>query len=201
MSPLPRTFFDREPVTVAKELLGKVLVHESIEGRAAGWIVETEAYLHKVDPASHSYRRRTPRVEAMFGPPGHAYVYAIHSRWCFNIVTQPPDVASAVLIRALEPMEGLELMKKRRRKDSMLEFCRGPAKLCEALGIDRTFNGHDLVRSSILYVTNERSNPIPRLQIVCTPRIGVTSAHDLELRYFVDGSRFVSANRKRPSCE
>lgn len=201
MSPLPRAFFNRDPVRVAIGLLGSILVHESREGYTSGRIVETEAYLHEVDPASHSYRRRTPRVEAMFGPPGHAYVYAIHSRWCFNIVTQPPDVASAVLIRALEPMEGIGLMKKRRRKDSLLELCRGPAKLCESLGIDRSFNGHDLASSKTLYVMKDRSKPIPRRQIVCTPRIGVTSAHDLELRYFIEGSRFVSANRKRPAVE
>lgn len=201
MSSLPRDFFDRDPARVARDLLGTMLVHDSEEGRVAGWIVETEAYLHRIDPASHSYRRRTPRVEAMFGPPGHAYVYAIHSRWCFNIVTQPPDVASAVLIRAIEPFEGIELMKKRRGKDSLLELCRGPAKLCEALGIDRSFNGYDLTTGKTLFVTKDRSKPIPRRQIVCTPRIGVTSAHELELRYFVEGSRFVSANRKRPSGE
>jgi len=199
MTPLPRAFFDRDPTRVAKDLLGTMLIHDSEEGRLAGWIVETEAYLHQVDPASHSYRRRTPRVEVMFGPPGYAYVYAIHSRWCFNIVTQPPDVASAVLIRALEPAEGISQMKDRREKDSVLELCRGPAKLCEALGIDRSFNGYDLTTGETLFVSKDNSKAIPKRQIVCSPRIGVTSAHELELRYFVEGSRFVSANRKRPS--
>ena len=196
---LSRDFYDRDPSQVARELLGKVLVRESNEGRLAGQIVETEAYLHAIDPAAHSYRKRTPRVESMFGPPGHAYVYAIHSRWCFNIVTEPAGVASAVLIRAIEPMEGLDLMRVRRGKDSSIELCRGPAKLCEAFGIDRTWDGWDLTQSDKLYVTAVGGRTIGDDQIVCSTRIGVTSGHDMLLRYFIDGSRYVSASRKRPT--
>ena len=196
--PLPREFYNRDPTEVAEELLGKVLVRTSSEGRVAGLIVETEAYLHAIDPAAHSYRKRTPRVESMFGPPGHAYVYAIHSRWCFNIVTEPSDIASAVLIRALEPIEGLDIMRKRRGKDSTLELCRGPAKLCEAFAIDRSLDGWDLTKGNGLYVTDRGGTRITSDQIVRSTRIGVTSGHELPLRYFVDGSRYVSASRKRP---
>lgn len=196
MNVLPRDFYDRDPIEVARDLLGCVLVHRSKEGLTSGWIVETEAYLHRTDPASHSYRKRTKRIESMFGSPGHAYVYAIHSRWCFNIVTEPEEIASAVLVRAIQPRRGLELMRRRRGRDALLDLCRGPARLCEAFGIDRQMDGFDLCRGRTLGVTQDDGLPMREGDIVRSTRIGVTSGHDLPLRFFVNDSRFVSAHRR-----
>ena len=114
MTPLPRDFYDRPSALVARNLLGKLLVCETTAGKCGGRIVEVEAYQGSRDPASHSYRGKSQRNASMFGPPGHAYVYAIHSRWCLNAVTEPEGIATAVHIRAIEPLLGLELMSRRR---------------------------------------------------------------------------------------
>jgi DNA-3-methyladenine glycosylase len=178
------------------------LVRETAEGMTAGRIVETEAYLAVNDPASHAFRGQTKRNASMFGPPGHAYVYAIHSRWCLNIVTQPEGVPSAVLIRALQPLDGLDLMRVRRtaRARSLVgdahvrpvpdrDLARGPARLCEALGIDRRLDGWDLLLGRELWVEGMDSSPG---EIVATARVGVTAGHELPLRFHEAGNRFVS---------
>jgi DNA-3-methyladenine glycosylase len=215
--PLRRGFCLRDAVTVARDLLGMRLIRTAPEGRTAGRIVEVEAYLGLTDPASHSYRGQTPRNAVMFGPPGHAYVYAIHSRWCVNVVTQPAGVPSAVLLRAIEPVEGIELMRARRlarrRHDrtrgkrtardagatSMSDageriadrdLARGPATLCTALAIDRVLNGWDLTRGETLWIAPAAR--AEQFEIVVTPRIGVTSAHGSMLRFFVAGNPCVS---------
>jgi DNA-3-methyladenine glycosylase len=143
-TPLPRTFYDRSPELVAPELVGMWLLRETSAGRCGGRIVEVEAYLSRRDPVCHAARGQTPRNAAMFGPPGHAYVYMIHSRWCLNAVTEPAGVPSAILIRAIEPLLGLELMRQRRQVEAVRDLARGPARLCEALAIDKTYNGWDL---------------------------------------------------------
>lgn len=199
---LQREFYDRPVIEVARELLNKRLLCETPEGVTGGLIVETEAYLATGDPACHAFRGMTRRNASMFGPPGHAYVYAIHSRWCLNIVTEPEGVPSAVLIRAIQPEIGLDLMRVRRtaRARSLVgeahvrpiperDLARGPGRLCEALGIDRALDGWDLVMGHKLWVEDA---PPPSGEIVTTTRIGVTAGHELPLRYFVADNRFVS---------
>jgi DNA-3-methyladenine glycosylase len=172
--------------------LGRRLVRTSAEGVTAGRIVEVEAYLPRDDPANHAHRGQTRRNAPMFGPPGHAYVYAIHARFCLNAVTEPAGVPSAVLIRAVEPLEGLELMQHRRGTSDPLNLARGPARLCEAFAIDRTLDGWDLTLGEQLWLTADPDRVRKSIQIATAPRVGVTAAEDLELRFFFTGSPFVS---------
>ena len=193
---LPVSFYTRDAREVARQLLGKWLVRRSRHGMCVVKIVETEAYLAEGDPACHAARGKTPRNEAMFGPPGRSYVYAIHSRWCFNIVCQAEGEPAAVLIRAAEPVSGDAVMERLRGGCRRLDWLRGPSRLCEALAIDKRLNHWPLYRPQRLYVV---ASPDPGLdveEIGVSPRIGVTSAHDLRLRYFVDGSPYVSGPRK-----
>jgi DNA-3-methyladenine glycosylase len=184
---LPRSFYDRRTVTVARELLGKVLVH----GSTAGLIVETEAYLGGDDLASHSARGITDRTRVIFGPPGHAYVYFIYGMYdCLNLVAESDGRAGCVLVRALEPLAGIELMRERRPAVRRLEdLASGPGKLTLALGISRAHNGIDVTRGAL--VVREPAEP-RRLQISVTPRIGIRECADWPLRFLVRGNRFVS---------
>jgi DNA-3-methyladenine glycosylase len=180
-SVLARAFFARDVDTVARELLGGLL----LVGGVGGKIVETESYDHE-DPASHAYLgRRTARNAAMFGPPGHAYVYRSYGiHWCLNFVCLP---GSAVLIRALEPTHRLDVMQKRRATDRVANLCSGPGKLCEALGITGELNGGSLFRPP--FTLHARSETVP----VCTgPRIGITKAIAVARRFGHAGSPFLS---------
>ena len=191
-APLPRGFYDRDVVEVARALLGKLLVRVMPDGPTVGRIVEVEAYLAQDDPASHAHRGQTRRNAAMFGPPGHAYVYTIHTRWCFNAVTEPSGVPSAVLIRAVEPLEGLPLMRDRRGVDKLRDLARGPGRLCEAFAIDRDHDGCDLTCARDLWIAaGAESSPTPD-RIETAARVGVSSARDLPLRFFIADSPFVS---------
>src|SRR5205823_2621431 len=152
-TPLPVEFYAREPIAVARELLGKLLMRQTSAGACGGRIVEVEAYLASRDPACHASRGMTRRNASMFGPPGRAYVYMIHSRWCLNAVTEPEGVPSAILVRAIEPLAGLDLMHQRRRTDIVRDLTRGPARLCEALAIDRTYDGWDLTSGRELWIS------------------------------------------------
>ena len=192
MSPLPRSFYDRDVVVVARELLGTVLVRRSRLGLTSGFIVETESYLAMGDSACHASRGRTWSNRAMFGPPGRAYVYPIHSRYCLNAVTQAAGTPSAVLIRAVEPLEGIELMRVRRRRHESRELTRGPGRLCEAFDIDRRLDHWDLTVPRRLWICTSDSQPPTAVEVQTSTRIGVTSAHDLPLRFFIPGNRFVS---------
>jgi len=194
--PLPRSFYDRHAEQVARELLGKRLVRARGKTVVAGRIVEVEAYLARDDSACHAYRGRTRRNACMFGPPGHAYVYAIHSRFCLNTVTEPEGIPSAVLIRAIEPLEGLGLMKRRRGTNDLGNLTRGPARLCEALAIDRKLDGWDLTCGRQLWVTGDQGPAPAAGRIVATSRIGISSGNDLLLRFFIADSPFVSGPRK-----
>lgn len=184
---LPQAFFERETSIVARDLVGTWL-YSQIDGQLSGGvIVETEAYLPENDSACHAARGLTPGNAAMFQRPGLAYVYPIHSRCCFNVVTEAEGIGAAVLIRAIEPRLGLSLMQLRRserRAKPVLarELCSGPAKLCEALGIGRNFNQHDLTGGRRLWLGEPRTGEKPA-EIRVTPRIGVTSAEDLALRF------------------
>lgn len=192
--PLSRGFFDRPVADVARGLLGKRLVRLVDGAPLAGRIVETEAYLAKGDTASHSHRGPNRRNAAMFGPPGHAYVYVIHARHCLNVVTEAPGVASAVLIRAVEPLLGQAVMARNRGTDVLRDLARGPARLCEAFDVDRAWNGWDLTRGESLWIDDD--NAPSAVPSAVSMRIGVTSAHDLPLRFFIPGSPFVSGPRR-----
>jgi DNA-3-methyladenine glycosylase len=184
-----RAFYERGVVEVARDLVGCVLRH----GETAGAIVETEAY-HESEPACHAYVGLTPRTRILFGPPARAYVYrsyGIHA--LFNAVCEDEGVGAAVLIRALEPLEGLELMRERRGLERPEALCSGPGKLTQALGIELADNDSDLLAGPITIESG------PPREIVAGPRIGITKAAELPWRFCAAGSRFVSAPRPRMS--
>jgi len=176
--PLPRSFFLQPTLRVARALLGKILVHDTPDGRASGRIVEVEAYRGPADRAAHSRGgHRSPRNEAMWGLGGHAYVYFVYGmHFCMNVVTQPPGRPEAVLIRALEPLDGIELMRRRRGVGDdapAWRLCRGPGALCRALGITRAQNAADLTQGAFVILD---APPVPAAQVIRTPRIGVDYA-------------------------
>jgi DNA-3-methyladenine glycosylase len=193
---LPQSFYNRDVTRVARELLGKILVRRTRDGLCTGRIVETEAYLAAEDSASHSFRGPTKKNATMFGPPGLAYVYPIHSRYCMNAVTEERGRASAVLIRAVEPIAGIEIMQRRRGTDKLLDLCRGPARLCEAFAVDRCLDGWNMTRSTRLWIANDDFSSTRDIRITTSARIGVTSAQESPLRYFIDGSPFVSGLKR-----
>ncbi len=184
---LARSFYARDPVKVARELLGSVLVHAD----CAGVIVETEAYLGSGDRAAHSHRGLTPRTQVIFGPPGHAYVYFIYGMYeCLNLVTEPDGRAGCVLIRALEPVAGIERMKERRpRAKSVEDLASGPGKLTLAMGITRAHNGRDVTRGDLVV---RRPEAPRKFRIRTTPRIGIRHGAELPLRFLIEGNGFVS---------
>lgn len=186
-STLPREFYARPTEEVARDLLGKVLVHKE----TAGIIVETEAYLGGDDLASHSASGITPRTKVIFGPPGHAYVYFIYGMHeCLNIVAEPAGKPGCVLIRALEPVSGLESMRARRpHARKIRDLASGPAKLTRAMGITRALNGHDVTKGEL--VVREPTQEL-RFEVDVTPRIGITKCRDLPLRFLISGNKFVS---------
>jgi DNA-3-methyladenine glycosylase len=180
---LGKSFFDRSVHAVAPELVGATLLVDGVGGR----IVEVEAYDHE-DPAAHGYRGRTARNESMFGPAGHAYVYRSYGiHWCLNFVCEEEGAASAVLIRGLEPTEGLDVMGARRGTDSARLLCSGPGRLCEALGLSRTHDGLPLDRPPFELRARERD-----VEVAVGPRVGITKAADRPWRYAEVGSRFLS---------
>jgi DNA-3-methyladenine glycosylase len=190
---LARAFYERPTIAVARDLLGQVLVSETPEGRTAGRIVETEAYLGADDPASHAARLRTGRVEAMWGEPGIGYVYrsyGIHAM--LNVVTEPLGATGAVLIRALEPLTAVELMRARRGLDDDRLLCSGPGKLCQALGIGLDLHGIDLVTSDRLWISRGES---PH-EISTSGRIGISRGQAHPWRFWVTGNPHVSAHRR-----
>jgi DNA-3-methyladenine glycosylase len=178
---LPRSFYDRDTTQVARDLLGKYLVHVAGGVKRVGRIVETEAYLGPHDLAAHSSRGLTNRTRVMFGPPGHAYVYLVYGmHWCMNVVTEKEGQAAAVLLRAVEPVKNLEGRTQ------------GPALLCRAMGVDRRLNGHDLLSGDFYIAEPQEATPI---RIEKRPRIGVDYAGHWArrlLRFYVRGSPFIS---------
>jgi DNA-3-methyladenine glycosylase len=174
MAVLTRNFYLRDTVKVARALLGTKLVHLANGSELSGMIVETEAYCGQKDSACHAHRGKTPRNAVMFGQPGHAYIYFTYGlHYMLNLVTEEKDQPCAVLIRGVVPLAGIEEMETRRRKKGA-ELTNGPAKLCQALGIDKFLNGWDLTLGSKLWV--EEYKTIPAKLIVATPRIGIDYA-------------------------
>lgn len=190
LPPLSSAFYRCDTVSAARALLGQILCRETAEGLTAGKIVETEAYLSG-DPACHAFRGKTDRNAPMFGPPGRAYIYFIYgSHFCFNVVTAPAGTGEAVLVRALEPLYGLELMGRRRgRGKEPLHLAGGPGKLCRALDIDGSFNDHDL-RLSPLWIA--AGSDIEDGAVVSGPRIGISRAAEKRLRFYIKDSKYVS---------
>ncbi len=200
--PLRRAFYERNTFTVARELLGKILVHETKKGVTSGRIVETEAYIGPQDMASHAYKSlRTKRTEAQYGPKGHAYIYFIYGMYyCLNVTSgEIPSKPEAILIRAVEPIEGIEVMLKNRKLtiDRIRNLTSGPGKLCNALEITTTLNGHDLVKPP-LYIRD--CEPVSQDRIQEARRIGVEYAgkwKNMPWRYFIRDSDFVSVKSAR----
>jgi DNA-3-methyladenine glycosylase len=176
---LPRRFYARPVLVVARDLLGHLLVHDTAQGRTAGRIVETEAYRGADDPASHAYRL-TPRSRMMAGPPGYAYVYFTYgNHFCLNVVAERRGKAAAVLLRGLEPVEGMELMAARRGTSGLRLLASGPGRLTRAMGIDRRHNGWNLTRPP-LFIADGRPG---RRRIATGPRIGIRRATDRPWRF------------------
>jgi DNA-3-methyladenine glycosylase len=191
---VPAGFYDRETELVARDMLGTVLECESEDGIASGIIVETEAYLGEHDLACHAAAGRTRRTEHLYGRPGISYVYFIYGMyWCFNAVTRGEGLPSAVLVRALEPLDGISLMRRRRpRIKSDVDLTNGPGKLCTALAITGSLTGKSLQRYPLIV---RRGEPIPDGKVEVTARIGITKSADWPLRYVVRGNPFVSRGK------
>ena len=189
---IPRAFFDRSVHAVALELIGATFRVDGV----GGTIAEVEAYDHE-DPAAHGYRGRTARNASMFGPPGHAYVYRSYGiHWCVNLVCEDEGVAAAVLLRALEPTHGLDLMRERRGLDDARLLCAGPGRLCQALAITREHDGLPL--DAPPFELYERTSAP---EIVAGPRVGITRAADRPWRYGLGGSPYLSRRFPGPTSE
>lgn len=192
---LPVEFFARPTLAVARDLLGATLVHESPEGCCAGIVVETEAYIGEGDPACHAVHGLTPFTAHLFGPPGTAYVYRSHGlHWCFNAVTEAEGIGCAVLVRAVEPIAGIELMRARRGDVPDRDLARGPGRLCQAFGIGPGHSGHAIVAPPLYFLAPERTPD----RVLATPRVGITRGTDLPWRFVIAGSRFVSGRVPHP---
>jgi len=195
---LERAFYERETLNVARDLLGKYLVHHTTDGKTVGKIVEVEAYVGVNDAACHAYNgKNTKRTKIMFGRGGHAYVYLIYGvYYCMNIVTNQERYPEAVLIRALEPISGLDIMQKRRNTEKNLNLCSGPGKLCVAMGISKEQNEMDLCGETMYLLSGE---VIPSENIVTTPRINIDYAKEAReylWRFIIKDNPFVSKINK-----
>ena len=191
---LSQSFFQKPTLDVAQALLGKYLVVRLGKNILAGKIVETEAYIGEDDLACHASKGRTPRTEMLYQKAGTAYVYLVYGMYhCFNIVTEHADFPSAVLIRAVEPTEGIEEMQKRRRQKALHNLASGPGKLCMALGITKRINGKTVLGSA-LYI-EDRGEIVPQKDIIKAKRVGVDYAKhckDYRWRFYIKGNGFVS---------
>lgn len=192
-SRLPKKFYALDTLSVARNLLGTLLVRNMHGQRLSGIVVETEAYLSTGDPASHSHRGPSRKNAAMFLPEGTLYVYSIHAKYCLNIVTRAENIGEAVLVRALEPWEGMEQMRLLRGRSQPRDLSSGPARLCQALAIDASHDKLNLLDSGEVWM-EAPPEAVRRRQweTTSTSRIGISSAHELEYRFFIDGHHCVS---------
>lgn len=191
IKPLPRTFYSRGTVAVARSLLGKYLVRVMGHGRLVGRIVEVEAYKGSADPASHAFHGRTPRNMPMFGEAGHAYIYFTYgNHYCLNVTTEHPGVAGAVLIRALEPSFGVKVMKRLRPGVSELQLTNGPGKLTKAFAIDKSLNEANLTRHGPLLIGREANEPL--FTIARSSRIGIRLGKEHLWRFYIKSNPYVS---------
>ena len=182
MKLLSEKFYELETINIAKKLLGKYLVYNSEFGRLIGRIIETEAYLQN-DPASHSFNGLTKRNKPMFEDPGKAYVYFTYGmHHCFNVVTQKKGIGEAVLICALEPLEGIAIMQKNRKTTDVKNLCSGPAKLTQAFGITLNMNNWSLIKSQLRIMHNEKST---QQEIITTKRVGISKGKELKYRFLL----------------
>jgi len=187
---LLREFFARDPVVLARDLLGRVLFYKTPEGLLAGRIVETEAYTGAADPASHAFRGLTARNAVMFGPAGHAYVYFTYGmHYCLNVTAEAPGTAGAVLLRALEPLAGVEMMRARGDHGPESRLLSGPGKIGRAFGLSLDDNGRDFTRGPLGLAAG---TPVPTREVAISRRIGISRAVDLPYRFTVVSSRSVS---------
>lgn len=191
---LPREFYERDTITVAKSLLGQCVVRRDRGLEVSGMIVETEAYRGKADPAAHSYRGKSQRTVIMYGEKGFAYIYMIYGMYyCMNVTSGPKDEPEAILIRALEPLKGLDIMAERRNSQNRLNLCSGPGKLCMAMDIDKRHYGLDLTASDVIFI--ERGCDIADSKIEASRRINIDyagEAKDYLWRFTIAGNPFVS---------
>lgn len=193
---LGRRFYDDDVRNVAARILCKLLLREIDGSICGGVIVEAEAYLAVGDPANHAYRGLTERNRSMFGSPGHAYVYRIHQQHCLNVVTEPEGIPSAVLIRAIQPIWGVEIMLANRKGKGIVGLTDGPGKVCQALKIDLRYDGWDLTLGKELWLAELPSElKPPEFEIAISERVGVTAAKEMLLRFFIFGNEFVSKPR------
>jgi len=187
---LPREFYERAPALVAKDLLGKVLLRKLNSEILSGKIVETEAYYGEKDPASRAYRGRKMFNELMFMDVGKTFIYMVHGNWLLNIVAHLKGGVGAVLIRAIEPIQGIEIMRKNRNVKDIRNLANGPGKLTKALAVTKELNGIDVTRrnSQLVVVEGERES----FEVCSSHRIGVKVDLQQELRFFIMGNKFVS---------
>ena len=187
---LTKDFYAGDTKTVARKLIGKALLRKFEDQWIGGWIVETEAYLAARDPASHSARGQTPSNASMFGPAGTLYVYPIHAKYCLNAVTEAGNVGCAVLIRAIEPVWGIDTMMELRAQHDLRRLTRGPAMLCQALAVDRSHDGLDLPTDEEITIAESKNNHSRR--VIAGKRIGISKAKDRLLRFVDADSEFLS---------
>jgi len=193
--PLPARFYQRETLTVARELLGKIIVRKTDNQVMTALIVETEAYIGDHDPASHSYNKITERNKVMYSDGGKVYVYFIYGNYyCFNIVTGKKGEGNAVLIRAAQPLTGIEQMKKFRGSiNSIHDLTNGPSKLCMALGIDGSLYGEEVTKQGRVYVTRNRISG--KIRVAISKRIGINAATDFPYRFFIKDNPYVTKHK------
>lgn len=193
MTPLPKKFYEQDTLEVAKSILGKKIIRV-IRGKIlSGIIVETEAYTGNNDPSAHSFNGITKRNKVMFNGAGFAYVYFIYgNHYCFNATTGSKGIGHAVLIRAIEPVEGIDEMKKFRKVDNDFELTNGPGKLCQTMKIDKTLNGVDLTKGDNIFIANGN---FKEFEIQVSPRIGISKAEELPQRFFIKDNNYVSKHK------